>query len=173
MDILSHGLWGAATLGRKNKKSFWTAFLFGIFPDAFAFGLPISHLFFSMLSGQTADFIRTPNEGYANIPSYVFTLYDISHSLVIFTVLFLLVWAIRKRPLWEMLAWGLHIVMDIFTHSDIFFPTPFLWPISSFHVNGYSWGHPVIFFPNITLLAILYGFWWYQHRKATTIAQNT
>ena len=37
MDIISHGLWGSITFGRKNKKSFWTAFLFGLAPDFLAF----------------------------------------------------------------------------------------------------------------------------------------
>ena len=167
MDILSHGLYGGVALGRKNKKSFWTAFMFGVFPDAFAFGLPMSHLLLSLLVGEQAEFIRGPEGGYANIPQYVFTLYDISHSLVIFTVAFLLVCAIRRKPLWEMSAWGLHVVMDIFTHSDQFFPTPFLWPFSDFYVNGISWGQPIIFFPNVTLLALAYAYWWYRRRKVT------
>ncbi len=38
MDIVSHGLWGGAAFGRKNKKSFWVAFLFGVLPDLLAFG---------------------------------------------------------------------------------------------------------------------------------------
>jgi len=167
MDIFSHGLYGGAVFGRKSKKSFWTAFLFGIFPDVFAFGLPISHLLFSLLVGGQADFIRGPEDGYANIPSYVFTLYDISHSFVIFIALFFLVWVIRKKPLLVMLAWGLHIVMDIFTHSDAFFPTPFLWPLSDYYFSGIGWGQPVIFFPNVTVLALLYSYWWYRNRKTT------
>lgn len=167
MDIFSHGLYGGVAFGRKSKKGFWTAFLFGIFPDAFAFGLPMSHLLLSLLAGGEAEFIREPEGGYANIPQYVFTLYDISHSLVIFTAIFLLVWAIRKRPLLEMGAWGLHIVMDIFTHSDAFFPTPFLWPFSDFTFNGISWGQPSIFIPNVTLLVIAYGYWWYRRGKTS------
>lgn len=165
MDILSHGLWGAATVGRKSKKSFWTAFSFGMLPDVFAFGIPVSHLLFSMITGGEAEFMRGPEDGYANIPAYVFQLYSISHSLVIFTAVFLLVWAIRKKPIWEMSAWGLHIVMDIFTHSDAFFPTPFLWPVSDFYVNGMSWGEPLIFIPNMAILILVYGYWWHLRRK--------
>ena len=165
MDILSHGLWGGVSVGRKSKKSFWTAFTFGVFPDAFAFGLPISHLLFSMITGGPADFMRGPEDGYANIPSYVFSLYNISHSLVIFLSIFLIVWAIRKKPMWEMGAWGFHVLLDIFTHSDKFFPTPFLWPLSSYTFDGISWGQPMIFFPNVVLLALLYSSWWYIRRK--------
>ena len=164
MDILSHGLWCGATVGRKSKRRFWTAFAFGVFPDAFAFGLPFSHLLYSFLNGYTPAVMIRPGVGHVDIPAYVFQLYDISHSLVIFIIAFLLVWAIRKEPLWEMLAWGFHIVMDIFTHSDAFFPTPFLWPVSDVHVNGMSWGQPLIFFPNVTLLAVVYAYWWYRRR---------
>ncbi|OGZ10815.1 MAG: hypothetical protein A3D65_04530 [Candidatus Lloydbacteria bacterium RIFCSPHIGHO2_02_FULL_50_13] len=104
--------------------------------------------------------------GHPNIPDYTYGLYNISHSLVIFTALFLLIWVIRRKPVWEMSAWGLlHVVMDIFTHNDKFFPTPFLWPMSDFYVNGVSWGQPIIFFPNAALLVALYTYWWYVRRK--------
>lgn len=165
MDILSHGLYGGAALGRKRRADFWLAFFFGIMPDLFAFGLPISHLLFSTLSGEQVDFTRTPDEGYRDIPAYVFSLYNISHSLVVFLATFLLIWLIRKKPLWEMGAWGLHVVMDIATHSERFFPTPFLWPLSDYTFSGISWGEPIIFFPNLILLAVIYGYWWYARRK--------
>ena len=38
MDIISHGLWGGITVGRRSGRSFWTAFCFGVAPDLFAFG---------------------------------------------------------------------------------------------------------------------------------------
>lgn len=167
MDILSHGLYGGVAFGRQSKNSYWTAFGFGILPDLFAFGLPISHFFFSMLSGESVDFTRTPDEGYRDIPAYVFQLYDLSHSLVVFLAVFLVVWAIRRRVWWEMFAWPLHILVDIFTHSERFFPTPFLWPISDFTVNGRQWGSPEIYIPNLIILASLYWYWWYRSRKTT------
>ena len=39
MDIFSHGLYGGVLTGRKSRKSFWTAFIFGISPDLFSFGI--------------------------------------------------------------------------------------------------------------------------------------
>lgn len=165
MDILSHGLWGGLAVGRENKKSFWGAFAFGVFPDVFAFGLPFSHLVFSLLSGGAGEVVTEHASGHPNIPAYTYGLYDISHSLVVFLAIFLLVWAVRRKPLWEMSAWGLHIALDIFTHNDKFFPTPFLWPVSDFYVNGIAWGQPLIFFPNVALLAALYAYWWYVRRK--------
>lgn len=83
-------------------------------------------------------------------------MYRPTHSLIIFAAAFLLISLIRKKPMWEMAAWGLHIIYDIPFHEYRFFPTPFLWPFSSFTIDGWSWGNPWIFFPNIILLAILY-----------------
>jgi CRISPR-associated DxTHG motif protein len=76
---------------------------------------------------------------------------------------FTLLWVIFRKPIWESLAWGLHILLDIFTHSFRFFPTPFLWPISDFKVNGWHWGRPEIVIPNIFLLVLLYA--WFLYRR--------
>ncbi len=157
MDILSHGLWGGLAFGRKHKKSFWLAFFFGVAPDLFSFGI----FFIDRLVGHGFTLGR-PDPSI--IPEYVYHAYNVTHSLVIFTLAFLVAWFILKRPLLEMGAWAFHIVMDIFTHSDAFFPTPFLWPLSDFHVNGHSWGSPWIFFPNVALLAILYLYYFRVHK---------
>ena len=63
-------------------------------------------------------------------------------------------------------AWGLHLVMDIFTHSDAFFPTPFLWPLSNAHFDGLPWVNPLIYIPNVLLLAVLYAWFFLKRKKA-------
>lgn len=153
MDIVSHGLWGGIAFGRKTKKSFLAAFLFGIAPDFLAF----APFFAGMILGFTPR-VFTPGEPppLDAIPQYIHSVYQVTHSVIIFLLAFAAVAIIIRRPLWEMLAWGLHILMDIPTHSNSFFPTPFLWPLSTFHIDGIPWGHPVIFFPNVILLTLLY-----------------
>ena len=74
-------------------------------------------------------------------------------------------WLIRRKPLLEMGAWALHICMDIFTHSTAFFPTPFLWPVSDVHFDGMPWSTPIIFIPNVVLLAVLYARFLYKRAK--------
>lgn len=157
MDIISHGLWGSLAFGRKNKKSFWLAFFFGVAPDLFSFGPFFISTFLGL--AKRPNFGSEPPDP-SSIPSYVHSLYNVTHSIIIFSLAFTLVWILLKKPLWEMLAWGLHILMDIFTHSYKFFPTPFLWPISGFKFNGWHWASPYIFFPDVALLAILY-FWFF------------
>ncbi len=150
MDIISHGVWGSIGFGRKSRKSFWIAFFFGVAPDLFSFGIFTASTWLGLVSGP--DWSAGPPDSNL-IPQYVHALYDITHSLIVFLAAFILVWIVRKKPLYELGAWGLHILLDIPTHSARFFPTPFLWPISDFHIDGISWGNPLIFIPNVTLLA--------------------
>lgn len=162
MDIFSHGLWGDLAVGRKSKNDFWTAFAIGMLPDLITFGLP----FLSRLSGFSQE--QQHSSGHmdmSSIPDYVFQLYNITHSLIIFAAVFAAVWIFRKKPQWLLGAWGLHILVDIPTHDASFFPTPFLWPISDFKISGINWGDPIIFFPNLILLAIAYSFWAYFYFK--------
>ncbi len=160
MDILSHGLWGGISFGRKSKKDFWLAFGMGIMPDLLSFGI----LTVATILGWSArpDWGGRPMN--SDIPNYVHTLYDITHSLVVFLLVFLAIYLLRKKPFWPMMAWGLHILMDIPTHTTEFFATPFLWPLSSVRVNGISWGHPIIMIPDILLLLILY-VWFFGFKK--------
>lgn len=164
MDIASHGLWGGVAFGRKSRKSFWLAFCFGIAPDFFSFGIFFIHRW--LTNGFSLGFHGKPD--IAIIPSYVPFMYNITHSLVIFVVVFFIVWFFMKRPVYEMCAWPFHIIMDIFTHSAEYFPTPFLFPLSNYHFHGISWGNPMIFFPNLALLAIAY-IWFYRFKKKTRI----
>ncbi len=160
MDIISHGLWGGIALGRKNKKDFWWSFAFGVMPDLFSFGI----LTVATVFGFSArpDWGGHPTN--ASIPAYVHSLYNVTHSLIVFAVVFAIVWLVRRKPFLPMLAWGLHVLMDIPTHSTEFFPTPFLWPFSTFKVNGIPWSHPIIFFPDVVLLLVLY-LWFFVYKK--------
>ena len=159
MDIISHGLYGGALFGQKNKKSFWLSFILGMAPDLIAF----APYFFLVVVGVLPRLQYATEPPYTPMPEFVHTLYNISHSLVIFVLLFLILWAIFRRPIWELLAWGLHILVDIPTHSYEFFPTPFLWPFSSVAVDGHPWGTPEVFIPNIIALILVFA--WYFWRK--------
>lgn len=50
MDIISHGLYGGAVFGEKNRKQFRLAAGFGVLPDFLAFGLPFISMAISLLS---------------------------------------------------------------------------------------------------------------------------
>ncbi len=92
----------------------------------------------------------------SSIPSYVYTLYNFTHSLLFFFLIFGLVWFFRKKPYWLLVGWGFHIFIDIFSHTEKFFPTPFLFPISNFHVSLTSWGNPLFMIINYSALIGVY-----------------
>ncbi len=164
MDIISHGLWDSLAFVRSTRKSFWLAFFFGISPDLFSFGVYMTAAFFGLTAHPDWSSGQHPDP--SQIPAYVYGLYNFTHSLIVFTLAFGLVWLARKKPPYELSAWGLHIVVDIPTHSYIFFPTPFLWPLSDFSINGIPWGDPIIFIPNVTILVALY-LWFFVIRRRT------
>ncbi len=76
--------------------------------------------------------------------------------------MFILAWIYLKRPLWELGAWALHVVVDVPTHSYAFFPTPVLWPLSDWKFDGWQWTAPEVLIPNFMLLSLLY-VWYFVH----------
>ena len=165
MDIVSHGLWGAVAFGRRNRSSFWLAFFIGLAPDLLSFGV----LWTAVVLGlaERPDFSHgTPPE--SSIPQYVHHLYNVTHSFIVFLVAFLLIRFLLRRPLWELGAWGLHVLIDVPTHSYAFFPTPILWPLFNWKFDGWQWTTPTILIPNFVLLAIVYAWYLanpYRNRK--------
>ncbi len=173
MDILSHGLWGGAALGKK-KREFWTAFAFGALPDFVPFGTFVA---VSAVAGAL-PFWGMKQPAMADIPAYVTGLYAVTHSFVTFGVAFALAWIVRKRKVWTpMWAWALHIAMDIPGHSSKFFGTPFLWPLSNYQFDGRAWSHsPLLLSLNFGGLALAYGYRYARLRKrraAETAAPET
>lgn len=178
MDILAHTLWANAMARGANKvaenkdqqkdKKFymspgWTAF-FGVAPDLFAFTIPFAVRFYNVLfSGNpiSSFFVRPPHvEGSVvdNGFDIAHTLYQYSHSLVIFAVVFVVVWAIYKRPRYELLGWALHILIDIPSHALSFYPTPFLFPISNYRFPyGIQWSNQWFMMINYGALLLVWG----------------
>ena len=153
MDILSHGLWGGIAFGRSNRPSFWLAFVVGLAPDLLSFGILYGAVTLGM--ADAPDFSHgTPPE--STIPQYVHQLYNVTHSFLVFLLVFLLVWHLHRQPLWELAAWGLHVLVDVPTHSFAFFPTPVFWPLSNWKFDGWQWMTPVILVSNYVLLAVCY-----------------
>jgi len=160
MDILAHGLWSGAVYN--TSKRLWWAVFFGVAPDLFSFGL----FFLQMILGivPRPDFSRAEPPDPSLVPSYIHSLYNVTHSLVIFLIVFGIIWLVRRRPFWEFGAWGLHILIDIPTHTSQFFPTPFLFPFSSFHIDGISWSAPWFMILNYASIVAIYALIIYKKR---------
>lgn len=184
MDILSHGLWAGAVakainLKRQRPINVWLTAFWGVFPDLFAFTIPFIWLFFNLISGSVnLSDIHPPtgtepenkllfgngdvHQAQSSISYLTSSLYNISHSLIIFLMIFGLVIFIKKLlkkenvvP-WEMCGWLLHILIDIPTHSYAFYPTPVFWPLASWKFSGCPWAHPLFIAINYSAIAIAY-----------------
>ncbi len=162
MDIFSHGLYGGFAFGKKSRKDYITAFFFGIGPDLFSFG----PYFVSVILGlEAASFGHFDPSHASGIPQYVHSLYNVTHSFVIYGLFLGLLLLFGKKNFAKLtFGWPLHILVDMPVHSTAFFPTPFLWPVSNFHINGIPWSEPYIFFPNIIFLVVLYALWYRKTR---------
>jgi hypothetical protein len=160
MDIFAHALWTgilAKIVSQKTKLRIplaWAAF-WGIFPDMLSsigwhawiglgFGGLHSHAADSFLLrfGVTDPF------------------YNLSHSIIVFIVVFIAVSLILNRVVWVLGGWLLHILIDIPTHGTQFYPTPFLWPLLDIRVNGVWWGQLWFLVLNYSLLVIVTAYLW-------------
>ena len=147
MDILAHGLWSFAVFHK--KKYVWLAVLFGLLPDFTSFGILFA---INLLNGS----LQRGRPSLDALPTWIFASYNMTHSIVVFAFIFLLIYLIFKKWYWPFIAWGLHILIDIPTHSNSFFPTPFLWPMSNYKFNGISWATPWFMILNYGSLLIVF-----------------
>ena len=150
MDTLSHGLWGGMIFGWRRR--FGLAFLFGVSPDLFSFGLWM--------------FVRVVQRGFtcgkpslAVLPQWLDAAYSLTHSLVIAGLVFAVLWWKKRDLAVPFSAWIVHILTDIPTHSRAFFPTPFLYPLSDYTFDGFSWGQWWFMLLNYSCLLVLAILW--------------
>lgn len=74
--------------------------------------------------------------GLSTIPPWVLSIYSLTHSLIIAGVMVSILFYINKKVGIAASAWILHVIMDIPVHNRGYFPTPFLYPLSDFTING-------------------------------------
>jgi hypothetical protein len=167
MDIFSHGLWAVLGLRYLNLKrkipkfSGFKVFFWGMFPDLFAFTIPFVYMIWNWLFNGIAMMTKPdiePIVDHGSIIQLTGALYNISHSLIIFAIVSLIAYFIFRKKAIILGAWLMHIIMDVPTHSYQFYPTPILWPLSSWKVNGFSWANPYFLLADYLLIIIIYLF---------------
>ncbi len=175
MDTFAHALWAIAAAqftnfrlnskkklkNSKKKLSLLLSGFFGVAPDIFSFGIWFVFMIFNALLGngfsrEFHDSWNGSSSAVVLVRDIVGNMYNLTHSLFVFIIIFGLVYLWKKRFVWEMLGWPLHILIDIPTHSFQFYPTPFLWPISNWKFDGINWGQQWFMILNYSLLAIAY-----------------
>ena len=168
MDVISHALWSGIiarliNFKRRARLKISLAAFWGAMPDVFAFAPLFAWLLFKIFilgemnvaSIQHPEDFEPPQADTFFIYQLTNFLYSLSHSLVVFILVFVLLWLLRKKFI-ELFAWGLHILIDIPTHSFQFYPTPFLWPFSDYRFNGFSWADPWFLFFNYSAILLVY-----------------
>lgn len=156
----------------KRRFNVVATMLWGVFPDVFAFGVPFAVIVWSVAFGdaQFGDF-RPPHIGEPmnNEALQMFrlssALYNVSHSLIIFSAVFFGAWAYFKQVRLELLGWLLHILIDIPTHTYAFFPTPIFWPILDWKFDGFYWGQMWFLIVDVLLLLLVYGVLWHRRER--------
>lgn len=161
MDILAHALWTAAAAiaaRRKWKRPvsvIWTA-AWGVLPDLVVFAIPAAVRIWRLMTGAANSLLP---DGRGPRFEWVWTLYNATHSALVFATCFGAVWLLLRRPVWEMLGWALHILIDVFTHQGLF-AINFLWPAWSLHLDGIRWETPWVLAVTYAGAAMVYLFLW-------------
>lgn len=147
MDIVAHGLWTlVANRFRFRSRRDLSLIFFGVLPDM----IWTPFTLYSLVIGQGLVYHWTP--------------YNVSHSLIIwFGCSVLATWRWR-RSFFYTWPYALHLLIDIPGHTDM--PTPILWPVSAWHLNGWfdwlSWPWLVI-----TYLSLALCWWLWKHSSHT------
>jgi hypothetical protein len=165
MDTLSHTLLGAALCsksglggGRRGAVdaggrpkildwTVWAAVLFGFLPDFCSLGWYLSWQVISRGAVEWRAF-----------PPYIFTLYDITHSLVIAGAVILVLRLIKPALALPALAWPFHLLSDMVTHGEGRFTTPIFYPISDYGFHGFNWWkYPIFTYGLWAFIVLLWG----------------
>ena len=150
MDIFSHALYANLVFSKLPIEQRALATILSVAPDLCSFSLVSASFFFKRL-------VNKKKFSLDEIPKYVDDLYNITHSLVIWLGIFLVLILFNLKWLAVVyLGWALHIIIDIFTHTDEFFPTPIFWPISRLHFSGIKWASKWFIVGNYSFIIILY-----------------
>jgi len=176
MDIAAHALWaaagGALALHRRwiNRAELAAAVGLAVVPDLVQFLPLLAWVAFGTGSWHAfADYaVAAPGQG-PELPHVValasHQLHCLLHSAVIATVATSTLWIGLGRMWWPLLGWWSHIVIDMFTHSSIYYPAPVLYPISSWSFDGIAWTQPWMLGLNYLLLLVTWVVVWRSVRR--------
>ncbi len=176
MDIVAHGLWaGAAVVAlaprrRPTRGVLGATVALGVLPDLVHM-LPVVAWAIATRDASSAwqYAIATPGHGPA-MPDLVqllaHHLHCLLHSAVVAALVTVVVAWRWQRFWWPLLGWWLHIVIDVFTHSADFYPSPVFYPLTYWGFDGVAWNQPVFQLANYLALAGACGWLWVSRSRA-------
>ncbi len=138
MDFFSHLFWTLIVF--HNQGPLWLPLLFGAIPDISSWGILFIHLLAKGKLKSTFMKRDWKHPDFSDLPKWIWTLYGATHSIFSFAAIFAILSLATGNIFVPALAWGMHILFDLPTHSREVLGTPFLWPVSDWKFPGFSWG---------------------------------
>lgn len=129
-----------------KSKHLRYALLVSILPDLLSWGLWIPYAAITGIQSLNHKPVLTL------VPDWIFTLYGITHSVVVTAFVFTIIYLLLKKIPAYLWAWPINIIIDIPLHSRDYLPTPFLWPVSDWKFPGISWSNSYFTVTNYILL---------------------
>ena len=157
MDFISHILVSNLVYKELPTTARWLAIVFGVFPDLASF-IAVFNINFAK---KLLFFKRIPT---AYFPRSVLFIYNVTHSLLFWLATWMICYFVIGSSLAAIVvsSWGLHILIDIFTHnSKSNLATRIFWPLSNWHLDGFTWSNKKFLLINYLILAILYLFFYF------------
>jgi len=175
VDIVAHTLWagaGMTALGRRMPlapRSVGMAMALAALPDVLHLTPIVGWWFFGDGSAAAVRAYAIPLPGQlpelpATVALWSHHLHCVMHSALVAGVVTLLVWGLLHALWLPLLGWWSHLVIDVFTHSAAFFPTPILYPFTERGFDGLAWNTPWFMVLNYAALAAVG--WWLVRRQS-------
>ena len=170
VDIVAHGLWAAVLCRWRGRQHLlprtttaWTVGL-SMAPDVVQL-TPIVIGALVLPEGWTAlraYFDALPHYQPVLSPvveTLMHHLHCTMHSAIVAGIVTLMIWKGTGRLWWPLAGWWLHILIDVFTHSANFYPSPVLYPLTQEGFDGLAWNTPWLLALNYSAIAL---FWLWQ-----------
>jgi hypothetical protein len=176
MDILAHGLWAAfgtvlaAPRLALTRRTIAATVVLAVVPDL-VHVLPVAWwaLFGSGSLQDLGAYVMLTAKPQPALPPTVALwtnhLHCIAHSAVVAAAATVTIWIVT-RSLWiPLFGWWSHILIDVFTHSADFYPSPVLYPFTMRGFDGIAWNRPWFVALNYASLAIAFAWLWMRRRE--------
>jgi hypothetical protein len=175
MDIVAHALWagvGVALARRKmpiDRRTAGLTVALAVLPDVLQL-LPLLAWILSTngaLETLSAYSLASPGTEPALPPVVALVthhLHCIAHSAIVAATATAACWLWLRRFWLPLAGWWLHIVIDVFTHSADFYPSPVLYPLTMWGFDGVAWNAPWFLAANYAAL-VAAGAWLFATRR--------
>ena len=155
MDIVAHGWWVSVGMGvaalaghaPPNRRTIGLMLGLAVAPDlVHLLPVAVGELQTTWSLGTVRDYaLALPGAEppmSATVEWFTHHLHCLFHSAVVAAVVSLALWVALQRWWLPLLGWWSHIVIDVFTHSADFYPSPVLYPLTYRGFDGIAWNRP-------------------------------